>query len=73
MSGDEISKQLETLKLPVVSSETLPLFPQAVLVHPSAIILARLAKSDFSQLVRPPLEPLYLREPHITYPKMARA
>lgn len=73
MSADEISNRLEMLSLPVFSSEILPAFPQATLAHPSAMMLARLAKRNFPQLVRPPLEPLYLRDPHITQPKAARS
>lgn len=71
-SVDDLQGRLETLGLPVFSSEILPAFPQATLAHPSAITLARLADRNSSQLVGPPLEPLYLREPHITQPKAAR-
>jgi tRNA threonylcarbamoyladenosine biosynthesis protein TsaB len=69
MSRDELCQRLETSDLAVFSSEILPAFPRARLIYPSAMILARLAERDSSQLVRASLEPLYLREPHITQPK----
>ena len=54
---------------PVLSSELLPQFHQAVICFPSALILARLAKEPRRSFCLPPLEPFYLREPHITMPK----
>jgi hypothetical protein len=47
----------------------LPEFPRAVIQFPSALILARLAKEPRRSFFLPPLEPIYLREPHITMPK----
>jgi hypothetical protein len=37
--------------------------------YPSARLLARLAREPNRAFVLPPLEPMYLREPHITKPK----
>ena len=54
---------------PVFSSELLPQFQGTVVCFPSALILARLAKEPRRSFCLPPLEPLYLREPHITMPK----
>jgi tRNA threonylcarbamoyladenosine biosynthesis protein TsaB len=54
---------------PVFSSELLPQFHQAAICFPSALILARLAKERRRGSYLPPLEPFYLREPHITMPK----
>ena len=54
---------------PVFSSELVPQFHRAVISFPSALILARLAKEPRRSFCLPPLEPLYLREPHITIPK----
>jgi tRNA A37 threonylcarbamoyladenosine modification protein TsaB len=54
---------------PVFSSELLPQFHPTVISFPSALILARLAKESRRSFCLPPLEPIYLREPHITIPK----
>lgn len=52
--------------LPVFTSAALPAFPAAEIALPSAARLARLAcgRSTAGEL-----EPIYLREPHITQPK----
>src|SRR2546429_660633 len=44
-------------------------FPRAVVRFPSAPVLARLAREPQRSFSLPPLEPIYLREPHITMPK----
>jgi tRNA threonylcarbamoyladenosine biosynthesis protein TsaB len=67
----ELKAKLESLDpaTPVFSSELLPEFQRAVIHFPSALILARLAKEPRRSFFLPPLEPIYLREPHITMPK----
>lgn len=67
----ELNAKLESLEpaTPVFSSELLPQFQQPVVSFPSALILARLAKEPRRRFCLPPLEPIYLREPHITMPK----
>ncbi len=67
----ELKEKLESLKpeTPVFCSELLPQFERAVVSFPSAQILARLAKEPRRRFCLPPLEPFYLREPHITIPK----
>jgi tRNA threonylcarbamoyladenosine biosynthesis protein TsaB len=67
----ELKATLESLDLatPVFSSESLPQFHRSVISFPSALILARLAKESRRRFCLPPLEPIYLREPHITIPK----
>jgi tRNA threonylcarbamoyladenosine biosynthesis protein TsaB len=54
---------------PVFCSESLPQFERAVVRYPAAIVLARLAQDPQHRFSLPPLEPMYLREPHITMPK----
>jgi len=54
---------------PVFFSELLPHFQRPLISFPSALILATLAKESRRSLCLPPLEPIYLREPHITMPK----
>jgi tRNA threonylcarbamoyladenosine biosynthesis protein TsaB len=56
---------------PVFCSESLPQFERAVVRHPAAIVLARLAQDPQHRFSLPPIEPMYLREPHITIPKTA--
>jgi len=70
-SEPELREKLKSLDLatPVFSSELLPGFQRAVILFPSAFILAGLAKEPRRSFCLPPLEPIYLREPHITMPK----
>jgi tRNA threonylcarbamoyladenosine biosynthesis protein TsaB len=67
----ELKAKLESLEpaTPVFSSELLPQFHCLLISFPSAFILARLAKESRRSFCLPPLEPIYLREPHITMPK----
>ena len=67
----ELKAKLESLKAatPVFSSELLPQFHRPLISFPSALLLARLAKESRRSFRLPPLEPIYLREPHITMPK----
>jgi len=53
----------------IFASEKLPQFERAIVRYPSAKILARLAQDSNRSFSLPPLEPIYLREPHITIPK----
>ena len=69
-SEAELNAKLESLHpaTPVFSSQSLPQFQAPVVLFPSALILARLAKEPRRRFCLPPLEPFYLREPHITMP-----
>lgn len=53
----------------IFTSESLPQFERAVIRYPSARLLVRLAQDKQRSFSLPPLEPIYLREPHITMPK----
>ena len=66
----ELKAKLESIDpaTPVFSSESLRQFQPLVISFPSALILARLANESRRRFCLPPLEPLYLREPHITMP-----
>jgi len=57
------------IKTPIFTSDSLPQFERAVVRFPSALVLARLAREPQHSFSLPPLEPIYLREPHITMPK----
>ncbi len=50
----------------IFTSEPLPQFERAVMRYPSALLLARLAQDPHRGFSLPPLEPIYMREPHIT-------
>jgi tRNA threonylcarbamoyladenosine biosynthesis protein TsaB len=71
LSERELKAKLDSLDpaTPVFSSELLPQFQRPVVSFPTARILARLAKEPRRRFCLPPLEPFYLREPHITMPK----
>jgi tRNA threonylcarbamoyladenosine biosynthesis protein TsaB len=57
------------IEMPVFTSDSLPQFERAVVRFPSALVLARLARAPQRSFSLPPLEPIYLREPHVTMPK----
>jgi tRNA threonylcarbamoyladenosine biosynthesis protein TsaB len=70
-SESEIKVKLHKIELtmPIFSSESLPQFERAVVRYPSALVLARVAQDPRHSFSLPPLEPIYLREPHITIAK----
>ena len=70
LSEAELKSKLESIEqaTPVLCSELLAQFQRSVISFPSALILAKLAKEARRRFCLPPLEPLYLREPHITMP-----
>ena len=72
---NELRDKLEGLekKMPIFSAENLPQFQGVIVRYPSAFVLARLAQASDRGFALPPLEPLYLREPHITVPKKGKA
>jgi len=72
---NELRDKLEGLekKMPIFSAENLPQFQSVIVRYPSAVVLARLAQASDRGFALPPLEPLYLREPHITVPKKGKA
>jgi tRNA A37 threonylcarbamoyladenosine modification protein TsaB len=70
-SESEMQTKLDTLEpaMRIFSSELLPQFDRAMVRYPSALVLARVAQQPQRSFHFPPLEPIYLREPHITMPK----
>jgi tRNA threonylcarbamoyl adenosine modification protein YeaZ len=70
-SGPDLKAKLETMDraIPVFCSEVLPQFDRAVIRYPSALVLAKVAQDPRQGFFLPPLEPIYLREPHITLPR----
>jgi tRNA threonylcarbamoyl adenosine modification protein YeaZ len=70
-SESEMKMKLDTIEpaMPIFTSELLPQFDRAVVRYPSALVLATVAQQPQHGFHFPPLEPIYLREPHITIPK----
>ncbi len=70
LGESELRDRLEgKAHLPVYACEKLAAFPMATVVLPNATRLARLAASNRGIVQWEDLEPIYLREPHITLPK----
>jgi tRNA threonylcarbamoyladenosine biosynthesis protein TsaB len=68
-SEADLRMRVHALVMPVFSAEPLVSFRQAQLLHPSAAVLAEVAAANRAEMTSAPLEPIYLREPHITWPK----
>lgn len=64
---DKLDKLGENI--PIFVSEDLRQFKRAVIRYPSAKVLAQLSHSANRNFALPPLEPIYLREAHITLPR----
>ncbi|HVI82683.1 MAG TPA: tRNA (adenosine(37)-N6)-threonylcarbamoyltransferase complex dimerization subunit type 1 TsaB [Chthoniobacterales bacterium] len=71
MSEAELREKLAKLdrKMSIFTTEELSQFRRAEMRYPSAKVLAKLATDSKRGFAEPPLEPIYLREPHITIPK----
>jgi tRNA threonylcarbamoyladenosine biosynthesis protein TsaB len=73
-SGAELEMKIMESSAPLYASEPLPQFPSALLAYPSARRLAEVALNQAGEIADTrSLEPIYLREPHITVPKISRA
>jgi tRNA threonylcarbamoyl adenosine modification protein YeaZ len=66
-SETDLRSRLNEIDAPVYSQEKLSF--TAVMAYPSARILIERLLSGTGKVSRPPLEPIYLREPHITVPR----
>ncbi|MEY2496488.1 MAG: tRNA threonylcarbamoyladenosine biosynthesis protein TsaB [Verrucomicrobiota bacterium] len=70
----ELVAKIADPQIPVYASETLGQFPRAIVAFPSARRLGELARGQADEINDSQLlEPIYLREPHITTPKASRA
>ncbi len=56
-------------RLPIFSAEALPQFKGVAQRFPSAVELAKLVATTNPGVTSAPLQPLYLREPSVTFPK----
>jgi tRNA threonylcarbamoyladenosine biosynthesis protein TsaB len=66
VSEAQVWDKIDKEKMSIFAAEELPQFQRVQLRFPSARMLARLAADANRAFVLPPLEPMYLREPHIT-------
>src|SRR5437870_4599145 len=71
MPEAELREKLDKIdrKMSIFTTEKLSQFERAEIRYPSAKMLARRASDSNRKFSQPPLEPMYLREPHITVPK----
>ena len=69
---EEILERLRDIRFPVLTTQPLSLCPAAVITQPSALLLAQISSEEKIAATALPLEPIYLREPHITLPKTTR-
>ncbi len=70
VSEAELRELLETFPTqPCFTGVPLAAFPSAQVSPPSAVVLAKLAAENLGIVARGDLEPIYLREAHITTPK----
>lgn len=68
LTESELRERIDQEKMPVFATEELPQFNGVQICYPSSRMLARLAADANRAFVLSPLEPIYLREPHITTP-----
>ena len=66
----ELNERLQSFAGAVFTTEPLPVFPRAVVSRPSALLLAQFAQRSPERNLSTPLEPIYLRDPHITKAKV---
>jgi tRNA threonylcarbamoyladenosine biosynthesis protein TsaB len=67
LSQNEMSRRINETTIPVYTADELPQFGRVQRRFPTAERLCLLALST-ENLAKPPLEPIYLRAPHITSP-----
>jgi tRNA threonylcarbamoyladenosine biosynthesis protein TsaB len=68
LSESEMSQRISRTTVPICTADDLPQFDRAQLRFPRAELLCHLILTH-EDLARMPLEPIYLRAPHITSPK----
>ena len=68
ISATDLDERIQQGDLPIFSANKLPQFARVRRVHPRGELLCQLSQR-MECVVCPPLEPIYLREPHITQPR----
>lgn len=69
LGESELRNKTDQEEMSIFAAEELLQFPRVQVRYPCARLLARLAADGNHAFVLPPLEPMYLREPHITTPR----
>jgi tRNA threonylcarbamoyl adenosine modification protein YeaZ len=71
MSASDLAARLASMgePVPVISSDKLSQFDGIQFTFPSAALLVELAQDVERNFSLPPLQPMYLREPHVTQAK----
>jgi tRNA threonylcarbamoyl adenosine modification protein YeaZ len=69
LSPEELASRLAQDGSPVFASAPIEAFPQVQIAYPSAELLTRLAAEGRGIVSEEAIEPIYLRDPHITLPK----
>jgi tRNA threonylcarbamoyl adenosine modification protein YeaZ len=69
LTEEGLRATLAAQMLPVLAPATVPGFSETALAQPCALRLARLAEQARGIVAEGDLEPIYLRDPHITQPK----
>jgi tRNA threonylcarbamoyladenosine biosynthesis protein TsaB len=70
-SRAELELKIMESNVAIYASEPLPQFSKAMLAYPAARRLAEVAHGQVGEIANTPsLEPIYLREPHITMPRV---
>ena len=73
LSQNEMNERISSITtIPIYTSDELPQFTEVQLRFPLARLLCLRAQRFPQNLVRAPLAPIYLREPHITTPRPAQ-
>ena len=71
LSVEQARQRIAQAKVPVFSADDLPRFENVRRASPCAELLCEIAHGRAENLAHPPLEPIYLRGPHITAPRAA--
>jgi len=71
LTEKQIANRISRTTLPIYTGDTLPQFPRAKICFPHAELLGGLSLRK-ENVVRAPLEPIYLRAPHITSPRLTK-
>lgn len=70
----ELERKIMESSVPCYASEPLPQFPSVLIAYPSARRLGEVVRPQADEIAdTQSLEPIYLREPHITVPKASTA
>jgi tRNA threonylcarbamoyladenosine biosynthesis protein TsaB len=69
LSEPEIAARVSQFTIPIYTSDRLPQFTSVKVRFPSAELLCQQARRFPENLIRTPLSPIYLRDPHITFPR----